>query len=260
MREGEPELAEQLDRLLVRATCDCDEEGCRSVYLAPWPSAVGGEYRFVLPDAVVTVGVRDGRLESIEDYALAADEPNPARAAEFAALEGRVARATPVRDRATIRALVGALPVRPLGAGLDHRAYAVGDDSRRAFRRRTRRRGGAAARGRAPAAAAGARAGRRRRASRLPDPAARARDRAARPAARGPPPLRPQLLAFAAALHALDPPAEVPEDDTPPEAWRDEAHATWTLGARRGARRGPAGGVEAALADRRAPAPPSPAR
>ena len=31
-------------------------------------------------------------------------------------------------DRETIRALVGALPVRPLGAGLDHRVYAVGDE------------------------------------------------------------------------------------------------------------------------------------
>jgi phosphotransferase family enzyme len=30
-------------------------------------------------------------------------------------------------DRATIRWLLGDVPVKPLGAGLDHRVYAVGD-------------------------------------------------------------------------------------------------------------------------------------
>ena len=30
-------------------------------------------------------------------------------------------------DHATIRRLLGDLPVQPLGAGLDHRVYAVGD-------------------------------------------------------------------------------------------------------------------------------------
>ena len=134
VREGEPELAEQLDSLVVRATCDCGEAGCRSVYLAPWPSAAGGEYRVVLPDAVVTVGVRDGRLESIEDYAFAADEPNPARAAEFAALKGRVEHGTPVRDRETIRALVG----RTAGAPARGRARSPRLRGRRRARRALR--------------------------------------------------------------------------------------------------------------------------
>ena len=67
-----------------------------------------------------------------------------------------------------------------------------------------------------------------------------------------------QLLAFAAALHALDPPAEVREDDTPPEAWRDEAHATWaTVREEVPAANRPA--VEAALASPAAARPDKPA-
>ena len=179
------------------------------------------------PDAVVLVGVRDGRIESIEDYVFAAEAPNPARAAEFAALEGRVARGAPGIDRETILALVGAEPVRALGAGVDHRVYAVGDGLVARFGE------GAAAEAALLRAIAPHLP--------LPVPVPTAIDveagclilprvagtpllEAPRPARRA---FAAQLLAFTRALHALDPQVEVREDDTSPEAWRDEARATW---------------------------------
>lgn len=132
-------------------------------------------------------------------------------------------------DLATIRALLGAVPVRPLGAGLDHRVYAVGDALVARFGE------GAASEATLLRAVA----------PRLPLPVPvpiAIDDRAGclilprvagtalldlpRAARR---PFAPQLLAFADALHALDPQVEVPEDHTPPGEWRDEARATWAL-------------------------------
>jgi hypothetical protein len=90
LREGEEDLAAQVDEARVHATCGCDEEGCVSVYLAePRAAPCGDAYRVVTPDAVVTLGVCAGRLDCIEDNGLrTAGDDIPARAREYRAIEG----------------------------------------------------------------------------------------------------------------------------------------------------------------------------
>jgi aminoglycoside phosphotransferase (APT) family kinase protein len=130
-------------------------------------------------------------------------------------------------DRATIRRLLGDLPAQPLGAGLDHRVYAVGDALVARFGERA-----------APEAALLAAIA---PLLPLPVPVPIAIDaeagclvlprlpgrplldlpRAARRA------FTAQLLAFADALHALNPGVGVPADDVAPEEWLVEARRTW---------------------------------
>ena len=96
LREGEPALAEQVESLRIHATCACDEEGCLSLYVAAPRSAPCGDYRVVLPDAVITIGVCDERMEYIEDNALMRDaEDTPARMGEYGAVEGTVPTRAP---------------------------------------------------------------------------------------------------------------------------------------------------------------------
>lgn len=127
-------------------------------------------------------------------------------------------------DHETIRRLVGDLPVRPLGAGLDHRAYAVGDGLVARF--------GAGA----TAEAALLEAIAPQLPLPVPVPIAVGGDCLIAPLVPGSPllalprasrrPFAPSLLAFADALHALRPDVGVAEDDTPLEAWLEEAAAT----------------------------------
>jgi aminoglycoside phosphotransferase (APT) family kinase protein len=130
-------------------------------------------------------------------------------------------------DRATIRRLLGDVPVQPLGTGLDHRVYAVGDTLVARF-------GQCAAREAALLTAI---------APRLPlvVPVPIAVDADAgclvQPRLPGMPLLylprasrrafAPHLLAFANALHALSPGVDVPKDDAALEEWLVEARATW---------------------------------
>ncbi len=57
LREREVDVARQVDEVRIHATCACDEEGCLSPYVAPLRGAPCGDYRAVLPDAVITVGI-----------------------------------------------------------------------------------------------------------------------------------------------------------------------------------------------------------
>jgi hypothetical protein len=92
LRSGEPVLAEQVDDVRIHATCACDEEGCLSLYVAaPRGAPCGDGYRAVLPDAVISLGVCNERLEYIEDNALIrAAQDTPARSSEYRRLQGRV--------------------------------------------------------------------------------------------------------------------------------------------------------------------------
>ena len=125
-------------------------------------------------------------------------------------------------DEATIRRLAGDLPVQPLGAGLDHRVYAVGDTLVARFGEGAGTEAAllTAIAPRLPlpvpvpiAVEAGCLI-----APRVPGSPLLALPRSAR---RG---FAPALLAFAAVLHALH--ADVAVDDTPLEAWLDEAAET----------------------------------
>lgn len=130
-------------------------------------------------------------------------------------------------DRATIRRLLGDVPVQPLGAGLDHRVYAVGDALVARFG------DGAAREARLLTAIAPLLP------LRVPEPVAIDADAGCLVLSRipGTPllelprtarrPFAAQLRGFADALHALEPTADVPEDDTAPEEWLAEARATW---------------------------------
>ena len=117
--------------------------------------------------------------------------------------------------------------MQPLGAGLDHRVYAVGDALVARFGE------GAASEAALLAAVAphlplpvpvpiavDAEAG-CLVLPRVPGTPLLALPRAARRA------FAPQLLAFADAVHALNPSVDVPDDDTTPEQWRAEARETW---------------------------------
>jgi aminoglycoside phosphotransferase (APT) family kinase protein len=158
-------------------------------------------------------------------------------------------------DGAAIRRLLGDVPVQPLGAGLDHRVYAVGDALVARF-------GEGAAREARLLAAIAPRLP-------LPVPVPVAIDAEAgclvlprvpgtpllelpRAARRG---FAARLLMFADVLHTLDPGKEIPADDDTPAQWLDEARRTWTMVRDElpASRRGP---VQAVLADA-APAPPA---
>jgi hypothetical protein len=90
--EREQALARQVDELHIHATCACDEDGRLSLYVAPIRSApCGDNYRAVLPDALISIGVCGERIEYIEDNALVRDaEDTATRSREYGALEGTV--------------------------------------------------------------------------------------------------------------------------------------------------------------------------
>ncbi len=91
LREGDAELAAQVDEVRIHATCGCDEEGCLSVYVAAARGAPCGDtYRVVMPDAVVTIGVCAEQIEYIEDGVLQEADDTPDRRREYRALEGTV--------------------------------------------------------------------------------------------------------------------------------------------------------------------------
>jgi hypothetical protein len=97
VREGEWDLARQVGEVRIDATCACDDEGCLSLYVAPSRSVPCGEYRAVLPDAVISVGVCGERIEYIEDNALLRDaDDTPARSSEYGAVEGTVPTRLPI--------------------------------------------------------------------------------------------------------------------------------------------------------------------
>lgn len=124
-------------------------------------------------------------------------------------------------DRATIRRLVGELPVRPLKPGLDHRVYAVGEELVARFGEDVEREAAllAAIAPRLPLP--------------VPVPVAVEPGCMVQPRVPGAPLLAlpreqrrrfvPELLEFVEAVHALDPGVEVPEDDTTLEDWLAEA-------------------------------------
>ncbi len=127
-------------------------------------------------------------------------------------------------DLATIRRLLGDVPVEPLGAGLDHRVYAVGDALVARF--------GAGAGTEAALLEAIA----PRLPLPVPVPIAADGDCLIQPRVAGGPLLEqpraarrafaPALLAFADTLHALRPDVEIATDATPLEAWIEEAVET----------------------------------
>jgi aminoglycoside phosphotransferase (APT) family kinase protein len=129
-----------------------------------------------------------------------------------------------VSELATIRRLVGDVPVEPLGAGLDHRVYAVGDALVARFGEG------------AEAEAALLQAIAPHLPLPVPVPVAVEADCLIQPFVPGSPllaaprdsrhPFAPALLAFADALHALHPDVDVAEDATPLEAWIEEAMQT----------------------------------
>ncbi len=90
VREGEADLAAQVDEVRVHATCRYDEEGCLSVYVAAARGAPCDDaYRVVTPDAVVTLGVCAERIEYIEDNGVLRDANDAAdRWREYRAVEG----------------------------------------------------------------------------------------------------------------------------------------------------------------------------
>lgn len=87
LREGEPELAAQLETAEVHALCGCDDRACLGVYLAPERETCGDGYRVVMPDAVITLGVCRERLDWIDDNELLTPAGrDPRRRAEYEAL------------------------------------------------------------------------------------------------------------------------------------------------------------------------------
>ncbi len=129
-------------------------------------------------------------------------------------------------DHATIRRLLGDRPVRPLGAGLDHRVYAVGDALVARFGEGVEREAAllTAIAPRLPLP--------------VPVPVAVEAGCVIQPRVAGTPLLAlpraarrafvPQLVAFADALHALDPGVEIPQESATLEDWLAEAQVTAT--------------------------------
>lgn len=91
LRAGEPELAAQIDVARVHALCGCENDRCLGVYLAGEREPCGDEYRAVLPDAVVSLGVCRGQLEWIDDDEdLSPAREDPRRRSEYEALRPHV--------------------------------------------------------------------------------------------------------------------------------------------------------------------------
>jgi hypothetical protein len=82
--EGEQALADGLVGACVHALCECEEADCMSFYLSPPLSPCPGEYRVVLPSAVMTAGVCDEQIGWVQDEVLdESDEKTHARLREY---------------------------------------------------------------------------------------------------------------------------------------------------------------------------------
>lgn len=90
LREGEADLAAQVDEATIHALCGCNDEGCFGVYLAPERGPCIGHYRVVLPDAVVSVGVCRESLDWIDARDWQAADAHPERRQEYEALRPHV--------------------------------------------------------------------------------------------------------------------------------------------------------------------------
>lgn len=89
IREGEEALAATVDSLRVHALCSCGDSLCMTFYAVP-KSRCDGSYRVVMPDTVLTIGVCDDAISSIEDdYHYGGADPDK-RLAEFVKLRTRV--------------------------------------------------------------------------------------------------------------------------------------------------------------------------
>ncbi len=88
LREKEPGLAASIDTLRVEALCSCGQPDCMTLFATLDPSPCRGDYRVVCPDAVLTIGVCDERIWSIEDVR---EMVNEARFDEFVRLRSIVA-------------------------------------------------------------------------------------------------------------------------------------------------------------------------
>ena len=89
IREGEEALAETVDSLRVHALCSCGDSLCMTFYAMP-KSGCDGLYRVVMPDTVLTIGVCDDAIASIEDDYHYGGEHAETRLAEFVKLRSRV--------------------------------------------------------------------------------------------------------------------------------------------------------------------------
>ena len=85
IRAGEMALAASIDSLRVHALCNCGDPECMKLYTSAEKHPCPGDYRVVLPDAVLTMGVCEEAISSIEDYAADWTTTN-ARIAEFVRL------------------------------------------------------------------------------------------------------------------------------------------------------------------------------
>jgi hypothetical protein len=95
--EGELGLARSLANARVYALCECSQHDCMSFYLSPpLDGPCPGDYRVVMPRAVMTVAVCDETIGWVQDEALDMDDAEVrARLREFRALEGIVPRHRP---------------------------------------------------------------------------------------------------------------------------------------------------------------------
>ena len=89
--EDEPHLAASLSTARVYALCECGEPACMSFYLSPpIEGPCPGEYRVVIPAAVMTLGVCDEQIDWVQDEVLGrTDEETLRRRSEYESL-GRV--------------------------------------------------------------------------------------------------------------------------------------------------------------------------
>jgi hypothetical protein len=86
--QGEAALADQVEAARVHAYCDCAEESCMSFYLsAEQAGPCDGEYRAVLPSALISISVCDGEIGWVEDRACGDGSETAARRQEYARLK-----------------------------------------------------------------------------------------------------------------------------------------------------------------------------
>jgi hypothetical protein len=98
--EGELALADDLGDARVYALCECSAQDCMSFYLsAPLPGPCPGEFRVVMPSAVMTIGVCEGHMGWVQDEIQdESDAETQARRREYQRLEGIVPRAPQPAD------------------------------------------------------------------------------------------------------------------------------------------------------------------
>jgi hypothetical protein len=95
IREGEPELAAQLEQARIHALCGCGDRECMSFYVMPPEDERSrpGDYNTLEPDAVIAVDIHKGRMTFIEDLVTRRWDPDTrARLAEYEAVAAVVPR------------------------------------------------------------------------------------------------------------------------------------------------------------------------